>query len=161
MPQPFLRPFSSPRCLIYFGKHPIALATGFQVRESITQFPVEALGDVYTKSHEIVSIRVSGSFDTMHVLSRPLSGLVDAGGPLWPYGSTLEVIQYEPLTVTVVDDLTKRSVLRITSMSPESRTFTIAAGSVMMENGTFVAIKLDEHHTPIIPNNSANVPPKP
>ncbi len=150
MPQPQLRPFSSPRCLLYFGKQPIALATGFQVRESITQFPIEALGDVYVKSHETVAIRVSGSFDTMHILSRPLSGLTDAAGPLWPYGSTQEVINFEPLTVTVVDDLTKRSVLRITSMSPESRTWTIATGSVMMENGTFVAIKVEEHRSPIL-----------
>ena len=149
MPQPLLRPFSSPRCLLYFGKHVLGLATGFQVRESITQFPVEALGDVYVKSHEPVAIRVSGSFDTMHILSRPLSSLVDAAGPLWPYGTTQQVIQYEPLTVTIVDDLTKKAVLKIISMSPESRTWTIAAGSVMMENGTFVAIRVEEHKSPI------------
>ncbi len=151
MPQPLFRPFSSPRCLLYFGKHPIALAVGFQARESITQFPIEALGDVYVKSHETVAIRVSGSFDTMHVLSRPLSGLVDDAGPLWPYGPTEQVIQYEPLTVTVVDMLTKKSVLRLNSMMPESRTWTIAAGSVLMENGTFVAISIAEHREPIIP----------
>ncbi len=101
MPQPLFRPFSSPRCLLYFGKHPIALATGFQARESITQFPIEVLGDVYVKSHETVAIRVSCSFDTMHVLSRPMSGLVDDAGPLCPYGPTETVIQFEPLTVSV------------------------------------------------------------
>jgi hypothetical protein len=154
VPQPLFRPLSSPRCLLYFGKHPIALATGFQVREAITQFPVEVLGDVYVKSHETVAIRVSGSFDTMHVLSRPLSGLTDDAGPLWPRGETLEVIQYEPLTVTLVDALTGKYVLRLNSMMPESRTWTVAAGSVLMENGSFVAISVSEHKDAIIPVTS-------
>lgn len=152
MPQPLFRPFSSPRCLLYFGKHPIALAVGFQAREAITQFPGEVLGDAYVKFHELTAIRVSGSFDAMHVLSRPLSGLVDTSGPLWPYGPTEQVIQFEPLTVTVVDILTKKAVLRLNSMSPESRTWTIAAGSVMMENGTFAAISINEHREAIIPS---------
>lgn len=159
------RAFSSPRAAIVIGGVPVGWAQGFQARESVTSVPIKVLGEMYTQRFEPVNADASGSFDLIHLLVEPLSGLITssaAGNTVRAWAShilsTQQWIAYDPPALSLVDLNTtgfragssgNRSVITVIGMMPEGRSFTISQGGLLMENCNFNAIKIEEHRVAI------------
>lgn len=142
------RSLQSARATVLFGGIPVGKVQGFRVTEDFSQFPIEGLGDLFVESHEILSIRVSGTFDILRILEAPFNR---TGSGIWysQQATQRSIILQGASTISLRDDITGADILAVEAMKPTSRTFSINQGQVLMENGSFVARKLKERQTPL------------
>lgn len=147
--------FSSARGIIKVGGVPIGWATGFRAEESYSQFPIDVLGDVYTQTHELVSVKVSGSFERFRIYQEPLAHLPIGPGPenaLWydQHKNTPDLLKYLEKEFTLEDTTNSAvsggpaAVFTIIGWKPMSRSISYSTGSVLVENCSWVAIRLLE-----------------
>jgi hypothetical protein len=146
--------FSAARGIIKVGGVPIGWATGFRAEEAYSQFPIDVLGDVYTQTHELVGVKVSGSFDRFRVYSEPLAHQTTSGGqPLWynQANDTPDLIKLLEKEFTLEDTagvttsgVNPAPVYTIIGWKPSSRSITYNNGSVLMESCSWVAIRIIE-----------------
>jgi hypothetical protein len=149
--------FSAARGIIKVGGVPIGWATGFRAEEAYSQFPIDVLGDVYTQTHELVGVKVSGSFDRFRVYSEPLAH-VNVGGnqPLWYDQSkdTPELIRLLEKEFTLEDTAAvggNSALYTIIGWKPSSRSISYNNGSVLMESCSWVAIRIIESRVEVSP----------
>lgn len=147
--------FSAARGIIKVGGVPIGWATGFRAEEAYSQFPIDVLGDVYTQTHELVGVKVSGSFDRFRVYSEPLAHMNTQGEqPLWynQEKDTPDLIRLLEKEFTLEDTAavpgssgaTSVPVYTIIGWKPSSRSITYNNGAVLMESCSWVAIRIIE-----------------
>lgn len=122
----------------------IGWVQGFRIQESFTQFPIDALGDAYTKYHELTRIRVSGSFDRMRIYNKPLTGLLD--NDLWPKQSknTIEFVRQYITNFVVYNIHTGDDLYIVEQYKATDRSITLTNDGVLMENCSFVARRMEE-----------------
>jgi hypothetical protein len=122
---------------------PIGWAMGIRLQESMSQFPIDVLGDVFTKQHELTRVRVSGSFDQIRIWLKPLTAY--EGRP-WPQQTnTLAMIQQYLSEFEVYNIHTKEVMYVIEQFRPTDRSITIGTDTVFMENCSFVGRRFIEH----------------
>ncbi len=122
---------------------PIGWVQGFRIQESFTQFPIDALGDAYTKYHELTRVRVSGSFDRIRIYNQPLSHIQD--NDLWPQqGSTIEFVRQYITSFVVYNIHTGEDLYTVEQFKPTDRSITLTTDGVIMENCSFVARRMVE-----------------
>lgn len=150
--------FSAARGILKVGGTPIGWATGFRAEEAYSQFPIDVLGDVYTQTHELVGVKVSGSFDRFRVYNEPLAHLAaSTGGPLW-YNQQLDTAALITLLekeFTLEDTAAigaTTPVYTIIGWKPSSRSISYNNGSVLMESCSWVAIRILESKVEALPN---------
>lgn len=151
------RAFSSAACLLYLENIEIGWATGFRCNENFGLIPVEVMGRLRAVRYEPVSLKYAGSFDYIHMLGNPISKYVSgasiAGGaprPLWMQGTDKQIVNFEPLTLTVVDLYAQSGpsrVITVVGWMPESRVWSVSYPNLMTENCSFVAIDATEHES--------------
>lgn len=145
------RAFSSAACKVFLGADAGALgpelgwATGVRITEGANLFPVDILGDVYTQRYEPTSVKFSGSFDAVHMLSKPLSAYRANGRSLFFQGDTRDIILFEPTTLVLVDQVRGESVIMVDGWTPESRVWSISYGNIMSVSVSFVATRVTEY----------------
>ncbi len=128
---------------IRIKNQPIGWVQGFRLQESFTQFPIDALGDAYTKYHELTRVRVSGSFDRMRIYNKPLTILNDPD--IWPrHGDTIEFVRQFLTTFVVYNIHTGDGLYTVHQFKPTDRSITLTTDGVMMENCSFVASRMVE-----------------
>jgi hypothetical protein len=128
---------------IRIKNQPIGWVQGFRLQESFTQFPIDALGDAYTKYHELTRVRVSGSFDRMRIYNKPLTVLNDPD--IWPrHGDTIEFVRQFLTTFVVYNIHTGDGLYTVHQFKPTDRSITLTTDGVMMENCSFVASRMVE-----------------
>jgi hypothetical protein len=121
----------------------IGWVQGFRIQESFTQFPIDALGDPYTKYHELTRIRVSGSFDRIRIYNKPLSHLLD--NDLWlRQGSPIEFVRQYVTSFVVYNIYTGEDLYTVEQFKPTDRSITLTTDGVIMENCSFVARRMTE-----------------
>jgi hypothetical protein len=127
---------------------PIGWVQGFRLQESFTQFPIDALGDAYTKYHELTRVRVSGSFDRIRIYNSPLTDLREAGGPdndRWlKQGETIEFVRQYLTSFVVYNIHTGEDLYLVEQFKPTDRSITLTTDGVLMENCSFVARRMVE-----------------
>jgi hypothetical protein len=122
---------------------PIGWVQGFRLQESFTQFPIDALGDPYTKYHEMTRVRVSGSFDRIRIYNKPLSHLLD--NDLWPkQGEPIEFVRQYLTSFVVYNIHTGEDLYTVEQFKPTDRSITLTTDGVIMENCSFVARRMFE-----------------
>jgi len=122
---------------------PIGWVQGFRLQESFTQFPIDALGDAYTKYHELTRIRVSGSFDRIRIYNAPLSHLRD--NDLWlKQGEVIEFVRQYVTSFVVYNIHTGEDLYTVEQFKPTDRSITLTTDGVIMENCSFVARRMLE-----------------
>jgi hypothetical protein len=122
---------------------PIGWVQGFRLQESFTQFPIDALGDAYTKYHELTRIRVSGSFDRIRIYNAPLSHLRD--NDLWlKQGEVIEFVRQYITSFVVYNIHTGEDLYTVEQFKPTDRSITLTTDGVIMENCSFVARRMLE-----------------
>lgn len=159
MANPVNQAFSAARGIIKLNGVQIGWATGFRAEESYSQFPIDVLGDVYTQTHELVSVKVSGSFERFRIYQAPLAHAVDGEGlKLWydQNDSTPDLLKYLEKSFTLEDTSpsvtavngagapANPAVYTIVGWKPMSRSISYSTGSVLVENCSWVAIRLLE-----------------
>lgn len=125
----------------------IGWVQGFRLQESFTQFPIDALGDAYTKYHELTRVRVSGSFDRIRIYNSPLTDLQDAGpdNDRWlRQGDTIEFIRQYVTSFVVYNIYTGQDLYIVEQFKPTDRSITLTTDGVIMENCSFVARRMLE-----------------
>lgn len=121
----------------------IGWVQGFRIQESFTQFPIDALGDPYTKYHELTRVRVSGSFDRIRIYNKPLSGLLD--NDLWlRQGAPIEFVRQYITSFVVYNIHTGEDLYTVEQFKPTDRSITLTTDGVIMENCSFVARRMLE-----------------
>jgi hypothetical protein len=121
----------------------IGWVQGFRIQESFTQFPIDALGDPYTKYHELTRVRVSGSFDRIRIYNKPLSGLLD--NDLWlRQGEPIEFVRQYITSFVVYNIHTGEDLYTVEQFKPTDRSITLTTDGVIMENCSFVARRMIE-----------------
>lgn len=121
----------------------IGWVQGFRIQESFTQFPIDALGDPYTKYHELTRVRVSGSFDRIRIYNKPLSGLLD--NDLWlRQGEPIEFVRQYITSFVVYNIHTGEDLYMVEQFKPTDRSITLTTDGVIMENCSFVARRMLE-----------------
>lgn len=121
----------------------IGWVQGFRIQESFTQFPIDALGDPYTKYHELTRVRVSGSFDRIRIYNKPLSGLLD--NDLWlRQGAPIEFVRQYITSFVVYNIHTGEDLYMVEQFKPTDRSITLTTDGVIMENCSFVARRMLE-----------------
>lgn len=121
----------------------IGWVQGFRIQESFTQFPIDALGDPYTKYHELTRVRVSGSFDRIRIYNKPLSGLLD--NDLWlRQGEPIEFVRQYITSFVVYNIHTGEDLYMVEQFKPTDRSITLTTDGVIMENCSFVAKRMLE-----------------
>jgi hypothetical protein len=144
--------FSAARGILKVGGTPIGWATGFRAEEAYSQFPIDVLGDVYTQTHELVGVKVSGSFDRFRVYNEPLAHATGNNGALWynQANDTPDLIKLLEKEFTLEDTANSSTtggpaaVYTIIGWKPSSRSITYNNGSVLMESCAWVAIRIIE-----------------
>jgi hypothetical protein len=122
---------------------PVGWAMGLRLQESMSQFPIDVLGDVFTKQHELTRVRVSGSFDMIRIYKKPLTAF--EGRP-WPqHTSTVQMIQQYLSEFEVFNVHTKEVLYVIEQFRPTDRSITLGTDTVLMENCSFVGRRFIEH----------------
>lgn len=138
---------------IRIKNQPIGWVQGFRLQESFTQFPIDALGDAYTKYHELTRVRVSGSFDRIRIYSEPLTKLEDQD--IWPkHLSTIELVRQYLTSFVVYNIHTGESLYTVHQFKPTDRSITLTTDGVMMENCSFVAQRMVEEKTNLGPDGA-------
>lgn len=125
----------------------IGWVQGFRIQESFTQFPIDALGDAYTKYHELTRVRVSGSFDRIRIYNSPLTDLQGAGADndRWlRQGDTIEFIRQYVTSFVVYNIYTGQDLYTVEQFKPTDRSITLTTDGVIMENCSFVARRMLE-----------------
>jgi len=118
----------------------IGWASGIRLQESIGQFPIDALGDVFTKQFETTRVRVSGSFDTIRIFRKPL-----VGTGAWPAQTdTVSMIRKIASELQIYNPISGELLYLIETFSPTDRSITISTDTVMIENCSFVARRMIE-----------------
>lgn len=136
---------------IRIKNQPIGWVQGFRLQESFTQFPIDALGDAYTKYHELTRVRVSGSFDRIRIYSEPLTKLEDQD--IWPkHLSTIELVRQYLTSFVVYNIHTGEGLYTVHQFKPTDRSITLTTDGVMMENCSFVAQRMVEEKTTMGPD---------
>jgi hypothetical protein len=121
----------------------IGWVQGFRIQESFTQFPIDALGDPYTKYHELTRVRVSGSFDRIRIYSEPLSKILD--NDLWlSQGNPIEFVRQYVTSFVVYNIYTGEDLYTVEQYKPTDRSITLTTDGVIMENCSFVARRMIE-----------------
>ena len=121
----------------------IGWVQGFRIQESFTQFPIDALGDPYTKYHELTRVRVSGSFDRIRIYDKPLSKVLD--NDLWlSQGSPIEFVRQYVTSFVVYNIYTGEDLYTVEQYKPTDRSITLTTDGVIMENCSFVARRMVE-----------------
>jgi hypothetical protein len=121
----------------------IGWVQGFRIQESFTQFPIDALGDPYTKYHELTRVRVSGSFDRIRIYNKPLSDLLD--NDLWlRQGEPIEFVRQYITSFVVYNIHTGEDLYMVEQFKPTDRSITLTTDGVIMENCSFVARRMLE-----------------
>lgn len=143
--QPADRAVSSLVAGIRIKNTAIGWVQGFRIQESFTQFPIDALGDAYTKYHELTRIRVSGSFDRMRIYNKPLSHLLD--NDLWPKQSknTIDFVRQYITNFVVYNIHTGEDLYIVEQYKATDRSITLTTDGVLMENCSFVARRMEEN----------------
>jgi len=128
------RSIGGARALALIDGKEVGYATGVSATETITQIPVEALGDAYVKEHEPVAVVVTATLDSVRL---SLASLREQG--VWPRGDTADLIAFQetPLTLIVFDDIEDRPIWKVEGLVPETLTWRIDRGSLMTTNATF------------------------
>lgn len=146
------RPFSAIRAHIFFDTVRVGWAVGVSVQAATVGAPVKVLGDIYAKLIEPVDTDVTGSFDYIHILDRPLASLAANGRKVW--GTHLltnrEWIQFDPPMMTIVDMFNNDNVITIQGAFPQGQNFTLTQGGMMMVDCSFRGIRAFEHGTAIV-----------
>lgn len=141
---------------IRIKNQPIGWVQGFRLQESLTQFPIDALGDAYTKYHELTRVRVSGSFDRMRIYNKPLTAVNDPD--IWPkHGDTIEFVRQYITSFVVYNIHTGESLYLVEQFKPTDRSITLTTDGVMMENCSFVARRMVEETPKFGPDGIAPV----
>ncbi len=141
------RAFSCAQSLVKVNGIVIGWATDVSFEETFAQFPIEVLGDVYVQTHELTNIRVSGTFGKFRIYLEPLSQAVGDQAIWYDQNmTTAQIIRFLEKELTLSDGTLDNSppLLTFTGYKPTSRRITLSTGSVMIENGSFVGIKLIE-----------------
>lgn len=140
---------------IRIKNQPIGWVQGFRLQESFTQFPIDALGDAYTKYHELTRVRVSGSFDRIRIYSEPLTKLEDQD--IWPkHLSTIELVRQYLTSFVVYNIHTGEGLYTVHQFKPTDRSITLTTDGVMMENCSFVAQRMVEERTRLGPDGATS-----
>jgi len=120
----------------------IGWASGARIQESLSQFPIDVLGDAFTKQFELVRVRVSGSFDTIRIYKKPLT---HQDGRPWPaQTSTPQMIRQYLSTFELYNVYTGQAIYVVNQWAPTDRSISVTTDTVIMENCSFVARSMIE-----------------
>lgn len=124
------------------GSAAIGWAAGVRLQESFAQFPIEVLGDVYAKHHELTRVRVSGSFDHMRIYREPLAALHNRA---WlAQLDTVQMIDQYVSSFVLFNIVTGEELYTLTHYKPTDRSITLTTDGVVMENCSFVGRSMHE-----------------
>lgn len=138
----------------------IGWVQGFRLQESFTQFPIDALGDAYTKYHELTRVRVSGSFDRIRIYNKPLTDLAGRDNDRWLYqGNTIEFVRQYITSFVVYNIYTGDDLYTVEQFKPTDRSITLTTDGVIMENCSFVARRMTESKPTNTVDGQPAVPP--
>jgi hypothetical protein len=117
----------------------VGYATGVSASETVSQFPVEALGDAFVKEHEMVGVVVSLNADFVRMRA---SSLRKKG--IWPKGDTDAYLAFNDAAMTweLWDKSTDTILERVEGVVPETVSWRIDRGSVMTTNASFRALRM-------------------
>lgn len=136
--------FSCTQAAIKIGGIVVGWATDVSFEETYGQFPIEVLGDVYVQTHELLSVRVSGTFGKFRIYLEPISGI----SGVWydQNQDTAQIIRYleKELTLCDISVFNAPPLLTLVGFKPSSRRVSISTGAIMMENASFVGKRLLE-----------------
>jgi len=124
----------------------VGRATGVSASETITQVPVQVLGEIDVVEYEPVSRDVTFTADVVRISLDAVnksSGSLQSQGA-WPRGGTVEVINFPEMTALILD-ITKdpeQVIYKIEGVSPETRTWRVDQGSIMTVNASFRARRM-------------------
>jgi hypothetical protein len=127
------------RALFFINGQKVGYATGVSANETLRQIPVEALGDVYVKEHELVAVMVTMQADFVRMKA---SSLQEKG--VWPRGTTLEMLAFNDVTMTaeIVDQTTGETIYKVDEVVAETQSWRIDKNSVLMVNASFRGIRM-------------------
>lgn len=139
--------FSCAQSLLKIQGVEVGWATDVSFEETYGQFPVEVLNDVYVQAHELTAVRVSGSFGKFRIYFEPLSQLA-GDSAIWydQNQATPQLMAFLEKELTLCDGASSNAppLLTLIGFKPTSRRSSVATGSILMENATFVGKKLLE-----------------
>jgi hypothetical protein len=127
----------------------IGWVTGFRVDESYNQFPIKVLGDAFTQVHELVDITVSGSCEKFRIYTEPLVHIRDGNGNrLWydqaqDTPALIRLLEREMVLATTAEPGSP-PLYTVIGWKPSGRSLSVGQGGVLMENFSWVAIRVLE-----------------
>lgn len=138
----------------------IGWVQGFRIQESFTQFPIDALGDPYTKYHELTRVRVSGSFDRIRIYNKPLTDIDGPDNDRWlRQGNPIEFVRQYLTSFVVYNIYTGQDLYTVEQFKPTDRSITLTTDGVIMENCSFVARRMLEEKPSTTIDGQPAVPP--
>ena len=118
----------------------VGYATGVNAQETITQVPIQILGEIDVQEFEPVAREVSFSADMVRISNKSLQQESQ-----WPRGGTLDIVNFAEMTATLVDSSNADIVLcTLEGVVPETRTWRVDQQSIMTVNCTFRARRMHD-----------------
>lgn len=133
--------FSGARCELALDGMKVGWATGVELNEDIQQVRVDVLNDVYTQEIENVGVTVGGRIAMVKMYGATLAEV--SQGKKYPQGSNAEIILKPGATLTVVDSIFGKALIKVYGLKFSGRVMNVDRMSVMMTNVSFQAIKME------------------
>lgn len=131
------RALSGPRAKVLIENNEVGWATDISVSEDLNQQPVEALGDVNAKQIEPTGRRITGTIGFIRIINESLR---QQG--VWPEQPTSNVVEFGPLVIEVLDDITDETTFKLEGVKPTTRNWNIGARSLTNSDMSFMAINI-------------------
>lgn len=128
---------------ILIGGVTVGYATNVSATETIEQFPVQVLGEIDVQEFVPVARTVSAQADFIKLR---LNSLTQQG--IFPRGETLEVLNFPEMVWAIYDYAADVIIATLEGVVPESRTWRVSQGSIILTNASFRARRmLDEQES--------------
>ena len=137
---------SGARCAFYFNGDVIGYASGVSVSEDIRMEPVEVLNRLAVAEHVPVGYNVSLSCSVFRTVSpNQVSNNVSSPGSLKQqniFPRYDQILRVEGCDAVLYDELAKKMLAKFEQVKCTSHGFSAGARSLLLENVSFVAIKV-------------------
>jgi hypothetical protein len=134
---PNFRAISGPRAKLFINNIEAGWATNFSATETITQVPIEVLGNIDAEEIEAVGrmVNCTASFVRIKLYSLQQQGF-------WPRGVTNDIIEWPAMDAELYDQVSDEPICRVTHLRATTRSWTIDRRGLMTVNAAFVGIRL-------------------
>lgn len=134
------RAVTGARAKLYMDGKEVGYATGVNAQESITQVPIEVLGDIDAKEIEPIGRAVTMSASAVRIVGESLRSL-----GFWPKGGTGDVINFAGLTAELHDEVNDEPIAIITGLKPENLNWRVDRAGLATYDASFRGIRMYDH----------------